>query len=216
VWVVNGRLGVLYRVDPSINRVTDAVRLGDRSITFANAGVDFGLGSVWAAFGDATLARADPSPPRADGVGSTDTGPAAVVVAFGSVWVANSGEATVQRFNALTFEQGPVSELTVGSTPTGLAAGAGSVWVASTRDDYVNRIDAGTVGFNSARPIPVGDGPTDVAFGEGAVWVANAAEGSISRINPGTNEVVETIPIGNPLGGMDVSEGLAWVSVQAP
>ena len=37
VWVVNGRLGMLYRVDASLNRVTDAVRLGDRSINYANA-----------------------------------------------------------------------------------------------------------------------------------------------------------------------------------
>ena len=122
----------------------------------------------------------------------------------------------MQRFNPLTFEEGPVSEQSVGSTPTGLAAGAGTIWVTSRGDDYVTRIAASSLGVDSARPIPVGDGPTDVAFAEGAVWVANAAEGSISRVDPETNEVVDTIPVGNPLGGMTVSEGLAWVSVQAP
>ena len=216
VWVVNGRLGMLYRVDPSINGVTHAVRLGDRSITYANAGVDVWQGSIWAAFGDDTLARADPSPPRADGVGTTDNGPAAVLFAFGSVWVANSGASTVQLFNPLTFEEGPVGERAVGSTPTGLAAGAGTIWVTNTGDDYVTRIAATSLGVDAARAIPVGDGPTDIAFANGAVWVANAAEGSISRIDTAKNEVVETIPVGNPLGGMAVSEGFAWVSVQAP
>ena len=216
VWVVNGRLGTLYRVDPTINRVTNAIRLGDRSISFANAGADVGLGSVWAAFGDDTLARADPSPPRPSGLGSAGTGPAAVIVAFGSVWVANSGEATVQRFSPVTFEEGPVDELIVGSMPTGLAAGEGTIWVTSTGDDYVMRIDVASLGVNSARPIPVGDGPTDVVFAEGVVWVANAAEGSISRIDPETNEITETIAVGNPLGGMTVADGVAWVSVQAP
>jgi DNA-binding SARP family transcriptional activator len=216
VWVVNGRLGMLYRIDPSVDDLTDAIRLGDRSITYANAGADFAAGSVWSAFGDSTLARADPSPPRADGVGSTDNGPAAVVVAFDSVWVANAGDATVQRFNPLTFEDGPVSELAVGSRPSGLAAGAGTIWVTSTTADYVARLAVTTLGFDPGPQIPVEDGPTDVAFAEGSAWVASAAAGSVSRIDPERNEVVETIPIGNPLGGLTVSEGFAWVSVQAP
>jgi hypothetical protein len=215
VWVVNGRLGMLYRVDPAINDVTKAIRLGDRSVTFANAGVDVERGSVWAAFGDSTLRLADASPPRALGVGSTGTGPAAVIVAFGSVWVANSGDATVQRFSPLTFEEGSVDEFPVGPRPTGLAAGGGTIWVAITGGDYVTRIDAG-LGFNAVRGIPVGDGPADVAFAGGAAWVANAAAGSISRIDPVKNEVVETIPVGNPLGGLSVADGYVWASVQAP
>lgn len=215
VWVVNARLGTLYRVDPEFDRVTDAVRLGDRAITYTGAGVDVGLGSVWAAFGDSTLARADPAPPRAAGVGSAGTGPAAVVVAFGSIWVVNSGDATVQRFSPLTFEDGPTRVLAAGSMPTGLAAGEGAIWVANTGADYVTRIDAGDFGSNAVRPIPVGDGPTNIAIGDGAVWVA-AAGGSISRIDPETNDVTATIPVGNPLGGMVVADGLVWASIQAP
>ncbi|HYI74630.1 MAG TPA: BTAD domain-containing putative transcriptional regulator [Gaiellaceae bacterium] len=215
VWVVNARLGTLYRVDPAFDRVTDAVRLGDRAITYTGAGVDVGLGSVWAAFGDSTLARADPVPPRAAGVGSAGTGPAAVVVAFGSIWVANSGDATVQRFSPLTFEGGAIRVLTVGSGPTGLAAGEGAIWVANTGDDYVTRIDAGDFGSNAVRPITVGDRPTNIAIGDGAVWVATAG-GSISRIDPETNDVTASIPVGNPVGGMVVANGLVWASIQAP
>ena len=216
VWVVNARLGTLYRVDPEFNRVTDAVRLGDRALTYTGAGADVGLGWVWAAFGDSTLARATPTPPRAAGLASAGTGPSAVVVAFGSIWVANSGDATVQRFSPLTFENGPIRVLTVGSMPTGLAAGEGAIWVANTGADYVTRIDAGDFGFNAARPIPVGDGPTDIAIGDGAVWVAAAGSGSISRIDPETNDVTTTISVGSPLGGVAVADGLVWASVQAP
>jgi DNA-binding SARP family transcriptional activator/streptogramin lyase len=215
VWVVNARLGTLYRVDPEFDRVTDAVRLGDRAITYTGAGADVGLGSVWAAFGDSTLARADATPPRAVGVGSAGTGPAAVVVAFGSIWVVNSGDATVQRFSPLTFEDGPTRVLAAGSMPTGLAAGEGAIWVANTGADYVTRIDAGDFGSNAVRPIPVGDGPTNIAIGDGAVWVA-AAGGSISRIDPETNDVTATIRVGNPLGGMVIANGLVWASIQAP
>jgi YVTN family beta-propeller protein len=216
VWVVNGRLGLLYRIDPEFNEVTDSTRLGDRSITYTAAGADVGLGWVWAAFGDSTLARADPRPLRADGVGSAGTGPVAVVVAYDSVWVANSGGSTVQRFDPRTFEEGPVRDFTVGPSPAGLAVGAGGIWVTSRADDYVTRLDAAGLGFNSGRPIPVGDEPTAVAVGDEAVWVANSAGGSVSRIDPATYEVEETIPVGNRLAGLAVAEDGVWVSVQAP
>jgi YVTN family beta-propeller protein len=216
VWVVNGRLGTLYRIDPEFNEVTHATRLADRAITFTGAGVDVGLGSVWAAFGDSILARADPAPPRAAGVGSAGAGPVAVVVAFGSVWVANSGDSTVQRFSSATFEDGPIRELTVGSAPAGLAAGNGEIWVTSAGDDYVTRLDVSTLGVNPGRPIPVGDGPTAVALAGGAVWVANAAAGSVSRIDPEAGDVTETTPVGDVISGMAVGDGAVWVSVQAP
>ena len=216
VWVVNARLGMLYRVDPEFDKVTDATRLGDRAITYTGAGVDVGLGFVWAAFGDDTLARADPRPPRSRGIASAGTGPVAVVVAFGAVWVAYSGDSTVQRFDPRTFEDGAVSDFTLGSSPAGIAAGAGGVWVTSRADDYVTRLDVGGFGFNPGRPIPVGDGPTAVAVGARAVWVANTAGGSVSRIDPTTDEVDETIPIGNVPAGLAYGEGDVWVSIQEP
>ena len=216
IWVVNGRLGMLYRIDPEFNVVTGSARLGDRSITYTAAGADVDLGSVWAAFGDSTLARANTRPLRPDGVGSAGTGPVAVVVAYDSVWVANSGGSTVQRFDPRTFEEGPIRDFTVGPSPAGLAAGAGGIWVTSRAADYLTRLDAAGLGFNPGRPIPVGDEPTAVAVGKDAVWVANAAGGSVSRIDPATNEVEETIPVGNLLAGLAVVEGGVWVSVQAP
>jgi YVTN family beta-propeller protein len=218
VWVVNGRLGTLYRIDPSFNRVTPpAVRLGDRAITFARAGVDVGPGgSIWAAYGDSTLARADSSPPRATSLGSTGVGPAAVVFAFGSVWVANAGDNSVQRFSPVTFEEGPIEKFNVGRLPTGLGAGDGAIWVASTDDDYVTRIPVAGLGFEPARPIPVGDGPTGLAVGGGAVWVSNARAGTVSRIDTEANVVDETIPVGNVPVGLAVAGDTVWVSVQAP
>jgi len=216
VWVVNGRLGTLYRIDPSLNRVTDAIRLGDRAITFARAGVDVGRGSIWAAYGDSTLARADPSPLRPSGLGSTGVGPAAVVFAFGSVWVANAGNNTVQQFSPDTFEDGPVEDFNVGRLPSGLGAGEGAIWVASTDDDYVTKIDVGGAGFEPARPIPVGDGPRGVAVGGEAVWVSNARAGTVSRIDPDANAVDKVIAVGNVPVGLAVAGDTVWVSVQAP
>jgi len=215
VWVVNGRLGTLYRIDPAFDRVSDGLRLGERAVTFTEAGVAVSQGTVWAAFGDSTLARVETSPLREAGLAVAGEGPADVVVAFGSVWVSSSGDSTVQRFSPLTFQEGDVGELTVGRRPTGMAAGEDSLWVACTEDDYVARLEVSS-GFESARTISVGDGPRAIATGEDSVWVANATDGTVSRIDPATNQVVATIAVGNAPSGIAVVDGAVWVAVQAP
>ena len=215
VWVVHGRLGTLTRVDPRFETVVDTIPLAGRSVSYATGGVAVGPDAVWAVFGDSTLAQLDPATNRKTGSTLVGVGPTAVVTAFGSVWVSNSGEASVERFSPLTFEEDPVDEFTVGGSPTGLAAGEGAIWVASPDSDFVTRIDPSLV-TTSSLPIGVGEGPTALAAGGGAVWVADTGGGTLSRIDPMTNEVVETIPIGNAPTGIAVGGGLVWVAVQAP
>jgi YVTN family beta-propeller protein len=213
VWVVNGRLGTLYRVDPQFETV-DQVEFGARSIRHAGAGVDLGEGSVWAAYGESTIARVHPWTLAASAASTAGAAPAGLVVAFGFVWVTDSADAAVRRFSPRTYELGDVGTLNVCRAPSGIAAGDGSIWVACTDDDSVARIAADLVSASYV-PVPVGDGPVSVAFGAGAVWVANAAAGTVSRIDPETNEV-ETIEVGNAPAGIAVARGLVWVSVQAP
>ena len=138
--------------------------------------------------------------------------PAGVVVAPGSVWVSNSGDATVQRFNPGTFEQGAVRDYGVGRRPAGIAYGEGAIWVANTSDDSVTRIDPAA---GSTRTIDVGRGPAAVAVGSGSVWVANTADNTVSRIDPATHDVVETIEIGNAPYGIAVSDELVWITAGA-
>jgi YVTN family beta-propeller protein len=214
VWVAHGRLGTLSRVDTQFDTVVDTASLAGRAIHFPTGGVALGAGTVWVVFGDSTLARVDPTTSRQLGAGLAGVGPAAVCFAYGSVWVANSGDASVQRFSTATFEEGDVDRFTVGRTPTGIAAGEGAVWVANTGDGSVTRIDPDP-GFGSGLTIPVGDGPTAVAVGAGAVWVANTDAGTVSRIDPATNEVVETIEVGYSPSGILVADDLVWVAVQA-
>jgi DNA-binding SARP family transcriptional activator/sugar lactone lactonase YvrE len=213
VWVVNARLGTLYKVDPQFE-TTESVAFGVRSIRNTGAGVDLGEGSVWAAYGDSTLARINPQTLAASASATAGAAPTALVVAYGSVWVANSGDDTVRRFSPRTFELGDVGSFTVCRAPSGLADGAGSIWASCADDDLVARLPAGLSSASSVQ-IPVGDGPTAVAFGAGAVWVANAAAGTVSRIDPATNDET-TIDVGNPVAGIAVYRGLVWVSVQKP
>ena len=211
VWVSHGMSGQVARVDVQFNRVTSSIDVATR--TARTGVVAVGGGSVWAAFGDSTIAQIDPTSARVAASAFSGAVSSAIVVGSGAVWVANSADSTVERFNPATFEQGAVRAISVGRRPTGIAFGEGAVWVANTADDSVTRID---VALGGTRTIAVGRGPTAVAVGSGAVWVANTADATVSRIDPATNAVVETIEIGNAPYGVVVGEGFVWIAVQAP
>jgi YVTN family beta-propeller protein len=212
VWVAHGVLGSVSRVDQQFGQVTQSIPVGGSAFGSPNGSVAIGAGSVWVVFGDSTFARIDTA---GSVLGRTLAGnqPAGVVVAGGSVWVTNSGEATVQRFNAETFRQDPLQMFNVGRRPTGIIYADGAIWVANAGDGFVTRIDPGS---GATREISVGAGPTALASAAGAVWVTNTEAGTISRIDPTTNEVVKTIEIGNAPTGIAAADGLIWVAVQAP
>jgi YVTN family beta-propeller protein len=213
LWVAHGARGELSRVDPQFGRVTNTIEVTGTAFGTQSGAVTVDAGAVWAVYADSTLARIDPTDVRVTGTTFAGSAPAGVVVGSGSVWVANSGDATVSRFNPSTFEEGPLRSPSVGRRPTGIASGEGAIWVANAGDDNVTRIDPSTY---AATTIPVGDEPVAIAVGEGAVWVASAAAGTVSRIDPQRNEVVDTIEVGNAPSGIAVGDGLVWVAVQPP
>jgi YVTN family beta-propeller protein len=213
IWIAHGARGELSRVDPQFGQVTNTIEVAGTGLGTQSGAVTVGAGAVWAVYADSTLALIDPADVRVTGTTFAGSAPAGVVVGSGSVWVANTGEATVSRFNPSTFEEGPLRAPSVGRRPTGIAFGEGAIWVANAGDDAVTRIDPSTY---ASTTIPVGDEPVAIAVGAGAVWVASAAARTVSRIDPETNDVVETIEIGNAPSGISVGDGSVWVSVQAP
>jgi YVTN family beta-propeller protein len=210
VWVAHGRLGQLSRVDPEFRRVTWTTEIAARTLKAQQGAVAIGDGSIWAAYGDSTLAQIVPSTRRLRRARVAGAAPAAVAVGGGSVWVANADDATVDRFNGSTFEQGPVQTISVGSRPSALAFD-GTVWVANAGDGTVTRIDPRTQATTTIR---VGKEPVAVASGAGAVWVANAGDGTISRLDPSSDAVVRTIPVGAVPAGVAVAGGYVWVAAQ--
>ena len=213
VWVAHGALGVLAQVDPQFG-VTKTLELAGEALGTTNGAVTVGLGSVWAVYGDSTLARVDPAGARLVARTFAGAAPAGVAVHGGYVWVVNSEGATVERYQPGTFEEGPLgSPTSVGQRPAAIAAGEGALWVANSGSNTVTRVDPGTP--PTTEPIRVGDGPVAVAVGAGAVWVANGRDGTVTRIDPDTYEV-ETIKTVNAPSGIAVGEGFVWVSVQAP
>lgn len=211
VWVAHGRTGEVSLVDPQFGRVTGTVDVAETAFGSPFGSVDLDERSVWVVFGDSTLARLDAT---GTSLGETVAGtqPAGVVEADGSVWVTNWGTASVQRYNAATFREGPLRSFTVARQPSGIVHADGAIWVASA-GGIVTRIDP-----NAGDPvqIPVEEGASAIASGAGAIWVANTTAGTISRIDPATNDVVETIETGNAPIGVVFSDDLVWVAVRTP
>ena len=213
VWVAHGRLGSVSRVDPQFTRVTDTIPVVGFPTGLVGGAVTVGSGSVWATFSDSTLARIDPVRLEVTGRALAGSQPSSIAYGAGAIWVANALDADVQRFNPLTFEEGPVDEPSVGARPLAVAVGAGAVWVANSSDDTVTRIG---ITSGATRTIDVGDGPSAVAYGSGSVWVANTDGRSVTRIDPATGDVTATIPVGNAPAGLAIAGDLVWVSMQAP
>ena len=213
VWVAHGLSGELARVESTFTELTHSLEIATSPHGSPTGAVAVGAGYVWGVYGDSTLARIDPGSVRLAGTTLAGFTPSAVVVGAEAVWVANSGGATVDRFDPTTFEEGPIRTFTVGRRPSGIAYGDGVVWIANRGDDNVTRIDPSE---GSAITIPVGDEPAAVAVGAGSVWVANAGDGTVSRIDPLESEVVRTIDVGNVPAGVAVGGGFVWVTAQAP
>jgi YVTN family beta-propeller protein len=215
LWVAYGRRGQVSRIDPQFDTVAPPTNVvGSAFYVGSNGAVAVDADSVWAVFGDSTLARIEPDTGRVE---RTRAGalPAGIVVASGSVWVSNSGEAKVWRYNPAEFQE-PVDDSSVGRRPTGIAAGEGAeeaIWVANSGGDSVSRIDPND---RAVVTVPVGKGPTTIAATPDAVWVVNKDDGTLSRIDPETNKVERTVSLGQAPVGIAFAEGLLWVTVQAP
>jgi YVTN family beta-propeller protein len=211
VWVAHGLLGEVSRVDPQFGTVTETTPVGGTAFGLPEGTVAVDQSSAWVAFGDSTFAQLDAS---GEILGQTLAGsrPTGVAVGADAVWVANSGDATVYRYNPKTYEQGPVRTVSVGRQPSGLAVGQDAVWVASAGDDAITRIDSTAY---STVTIEVADEPVAVAVAPDAVWVASRS-GVVSRIDPETNAVVATIDVGSAPSGIAAGLGYVWVTAQAP
>jgi streptogramin lyase len=96
VWVTLPQAGLLARIDPATNRITDRIPVGAKP-----SAVAVGLGSVWVANEeDGTVSRVSPSTNQVTGTTIDVTrGVDRLVVAFGSVWAGNQLEGIVFRLD---------------------------------------------------------------------------------------------------------------------
>ena len=190
VWLAHasGQVGGVDRIDPVTG---DAVQ----HVTFplTNA-VAVGPDSVWAiALSRQTpkatglLGHIDPTTNRLTGKRVTvGRSPAAVMVADGSVWVANQADDSVWRVDPNT--RTVIAKIHVGAQPSLLAASAGRVWVANTGDDTLMHIDTSANRVEGA-PVSLGKQIQQLVASADAVWVG-AADGTVTRLDPQSGSTV--------------------------
>ena len=138
----------------------------------------------------------------------------AMAVAFGSLWVADCKDRTLNRIDLRTAQKTAVIATGI-ANPKGelnVVAGSGSIWVASDEKGVIARVDPAS---NSATAsIPVDPGTFYLAFGLGSLWAVSADHQSLQKIDPQTNAVVKRTALGREPGFLVAGEGAVWVQEQ--
>ena len=128
VWVVSAGDSTLYRFNPET--------FLEGPIGRAGVGGPLDVNRVWSRLrlghqrerNQDLVARIDPGNYASGFRFTSATGPVAVAVGEGAVWVANAGDGTVSRIDPETNDV--VETVVIGQAPAGIAVGHGLVWVA--------------------------------------------------------------------------------------
>jgi YVTN family beta-propeller protein len=138
---------------------------------------------------DNSVTRVDPRDKQPGQQIPVGSGPTAIAVGLGSVWVANGLDSTVSRVDPGT--DAVAATIPAGDGPDALAIAGRSVWVADRFASSLARINAGS--DTAASTIQVGGGPVALAAAGGGVWVAAGGAGSAQPAG-GTLRVVSVVP----------------------
>ncbi len=216
VWISNGGLNLLHRIDPKENRIIAEVTINEPCAAFT-----IGFGSVWvASCGDKSIVRISEKNneiiAKIPSILANDEG--SIVADKHGVWVLSDAKGILTRIDPLRNKV--VAQIAVKENSFAAMAGFGSIWITNTGDvlgkepGSVQRIDPKT--NTVIATISVGVQPRFLAVGEGGVWALNQVDGSVSRIDPASNKVVATIECQAPGTGGDISagEGFIWVRVK--
>lgn len=138
----------------------------------------------------------------------------AMAVAFGSLWVADCEERTLNRIDLKSARK--IAVIATGiANPKGelnVVAGAGSIWVASDDKGVVARVDPASNSVTAS--IQVDPGTYYLTFGLGSLWAVSSLHQSLQKIDPQGNAVVDRTTLGREPGFLVAGEGAVWVQEQ--
>jgi streptogramin lyase len=184
VWVaccayeVAGRSGgKLMRVDPATDKVTARITLPEDPLALAT-----GPDEVWVATTQGGAIRIDPASNRVTSVlrGMPQGVAQTVAVGAGGVWLANPGDASVDRLDPADPDQVKVIRV---AAATLLAVGEGEVWAVATNDQGVLRIDPADNQVRGGFPVSYVHSVQSIVYGGGSVWVAQGGS-TLLRLDP--------------------------------
>jgi DNA-binding beta-propeller fold protein YncE len=184
VWLGDAR-STIYKVDPQTEQVVKEVRVELDQFSTAAWDLAVGEGAVWVVVGNKKLGRYSAMSGAEEATISLPSSSSRVLVAFGFVWVAGTGNDELYRIDPATNQI--VATVELRARPTALAAGEGAIWVFNEGDGTVQRID-GKSGQQLATLETDTVGRAGITFGGGFVWVGTTS-GAIIQIDPRTNSV---------------------------
>jgi YVTN family beta-propeller protein len=195
-------------IDPQFDSVGTTTRLANLVPGGTEAVATRG-NTVWVAPSSGLLTRLDPSTNGVAQRVDPNSGPAAIALGDGAIWLADAEGDNVTRIDPTGLR----TPIAVGNGPAAIAVGERAVWVADSLDDALVRIDPATLSVTDT--ISVGRSPAGVAVGAGSVWVANSGDGTVTRIDPRTKNVQATIAVGGSPQAIAIADGRVWVTVDA-
>ena len=210
VWVLNCKSQTLVRINPRTNKVDLKVLAIIAPHGEGGIAAD-GSGAWYVSNQDghsSTLVHVDAlGRTRAKIPVGIDS--AVVNVAFGSVWVTSSGEATIYRVDPRS--RSVIAKISVAATPRFTTLGADSIWVLSQSDGSIARIDPRENRVIATIQAKVPGGGGDIASGGGYIWAA-ASGTPVIRIDPKTNRVLEEYGSYKGADAIRFGFGSVWVS----
>lgn len=195
--------GVVSRVDPATNEVTDLAQIpGDLC-----QGIGVGFGAVWTCAGSDVVAIDLDSGDVGDPIA---VGKAAVQghlgVGHGRVWVLVGDGSSLVGIDPATGAMDAPVELGVRGTDVGLDGD--DVWVVSAVDDAVVRVDP--VAGEVEQTVGGLGGASAVAFTDGTAWIAGSS--GIFPIDTSSGEVDAVVGGGaGPDGAIAARDESVWV-----
>jgi DNA-binding beta-propeller fold protein YncE len=206
VWATEPRRGLLLRIDPASDRVTERIAIGGTP-----GAVVYGRNRVWVADEEGagvTAVNAVSGKVFRRGI-APHAAPLRLAVGAGGLWVANASAGTVRRIDLATAT--PAAAIPAGRGLGGITVARGFVWVADSRSGSVVKIDPvirAVVGS-----VDVGGTPGGIDAGTSVLWVASADEDSVARIDLDTDEAEgDPLPVGPEPAAVAVGGDAVWVA----
>ncbi len=210
VWVSNGPLNSIHRLDVKTNQVAATIAVGKRPCS----GLAAAFGSIWVPnCGDKTVSRVDIKTNAV--VATIAAAPAesegGIAASEHAIWLVTDKQGKLSRIDPTT--NGVTATIDVPPGSASVLYGDGAIWVTTPPKNSLTRVDPETDKVTDT--IEVGPGPRFQTFGAGSIWTLNQGDGTISRIDTRSRKVVATIEVGIPGTGGEIAFGLGhvWATV---
>ncbi|WP_342628588.1 YncE family protein [Nguyenibacter vanlangensis] len=138
----------------------------------------------------------------------------AMAVGFGSLWVADCADGTLNRIDLKTAKISTVVKTGIANPKgeTNVVIGDGSIWIASDRSGTITRVDPANNSISAI--IPVDADSFYLSFGLGSLWATTPTLQELEKIDPRTNRLALRTPLGADPGFLVAGEGAVWVQEQ--